>query len=250
MPVYEAASLTPLGGRGHHGALAQQAGTELPEVRSNRAAKSHTKPSFPLPLGSRALSSGSAQLVSGCVLLCPGQAMAQDKCFQGCAVSQDKPCPGMSCVLGASGTSSCGCMCPHSHAHPQWDMAKHEASTLRGKELVHGQVRQGVQGGMARLPSRLNPAEGQGMEERGGVGVVAGGEAIMERGCRRWFVVWDRGMSVLAEEAASRGNALPMSAPVKRGWFASAGTTMLMEAPPCCACAWAPQHRGLQVGGG
>ena len=72
MPAFEAASLAlPLGGWGHHGALVQQAGMELPEVKGSRAAKSQAKPGFPLPPGRRAFSSSSAQPSPGSALLHP-----------------------------------------------------------------------------------------------------------------------------------------------------------------------------------
>lgn len=72
MPVFEVVSLAPLGGWGHHGALAWQMGAELPEVRGSTAAKSHAKPGFPLPQGRRAFSSSSAQPAPCPMLLRPG----------------------------------------------------------------------------------------------------------------------------------------------------------------------------------
>lgn len=106
MPVFKAASVAPLGGRGHRGALARQAGAELPEVRGSRAAKSRAKPGFPLPLGRTAFSSGSAQSA-------PGPAPAAP-------VSQDEPCQGTSHVQGSSAAGSRGHVHPHRHAHPWW----------------------------------------------------------------------------------------------------------------------------------
>lgn len=47
MLIIEEAS-HPLGGQGHHRALARQAGAGLPEVKGSRAARSCAKPSFPL----------------------------------------------------------------------------------------------------------------------------------------------------------------------------------------------------------
>lgn len=40
---------------------------------------------------------------------------------------------------------------------------------------------------------------------------------------------------MLANESLSRGNALPVRALVKTGWFISAGAVVPMEAPPCSA---------------
>lgn len=175
MPVFEAASVAPLGGRGHRGALARQAGAELPEVRGSRAAKSRAKPGFPLPLGRTAFSSGSAQSA-------PGPA----------PVSQDEPCLGTSHVQGSSAAGSHGHMHPHRHAHPWWPTCTIQDGTagtpLSTKRLPlvlrHSRAEgrsQGSRGGtarVARLHRRLRPGEGAGVgaaEERAGAGAMTGG---------------------------------------------------------------------------
>lgn len=185
MPVFKAASVAPLGGRGHRGALARQAGAELPEVRGSRAAKSRAKPGFPLPLGRTAFSSGSAQSA-------PGPAPAAP-------ASRDEPCLGTSHVQGSGAAGSRGHVHPRRHAHPWWPTCAIQDGTVgtppntkrlppgapvqpgRGKEPARGPLQRGSQGGtarVARLHPRLRPGEGAGVgaaEERGGAGAMTGG---------------------------------------------------------------------------
>lgn len=139
---------------------------------------------------------------------------------------------------------------PLRHAHPWCSVCTVQDDTMgtplsmkrvslgRGREMVHGGV---IHGGTSRVAhpgwhgcSPWWRGRHGGFEGVSGAGLMTGRRST-ERGCSPWFALWDRGMSVLANESACRGNALPVRAPLKQGWSDSAagGPSMLCLVPQC-----------------
>lgn len=182
----------PLGGRGHHRALARQAGAGLPEVKGRRASRSCAKPSFPLK--------GEPSAVawhSRCV------------CIPGRVVSGDEPCLGWQCrwqprprapalipgppyaqfVMAPWGHHRAWTKCPQcSGVNGQrerpgvWPGAAEQPGRLsRGGTAgvaQSGWHSQGGTAGVSRLRPRLRPGEGAdagAAEQPAGVGAMTGG---------------------------------------------------------------------------
>lgn len=66
-------------------------------------------------------------------------------------------------------------------------------------------------------------------------GVMTGGRGQHRAGLRPMVRSVGQRNVCAANESVWRGNALPVRAPVKQDWFASAGAAAPVEAPPCSA---------------
>lgn len=72
-------------------------------------------------------------------------------------------------------------------------------------------------------------------------GVMTGGRGQHRAGLRPMVRSVGQRNVCAANESVWRGNALPVRAPVKQGWFASAGAAAPVEAPPCSAPCPSPE---------